>query len=176
MKKLNHFSSNSLVLAVSVFLSRLKVFPANVSPLGSFGFFSQSPWLYILSIVLFDYFIGGFYTGFLWTYLAFLAYPAIGFFARKRSIKHQALLLPGASVMFFVISNFGVWLNWYPMTWSGLLTCYTLALPFFARTLIGDLFFGYGYLVFQSNIPIKVWKQLLQSVTVIQNQLVHLSK
>jgi hypothetical protein len=29
----------------------------------------------------------------------------------------------------------------YPMTFDGLVTCYTMAIPFFQMTLMGDLFF-----------------------------------
>ena len=43
---------------------------------------------------------------------------------------------------FFLISNFGVWLGgWYPMTGTGLLACYTNAIPFFGYTVTGDLVF-----------------------------------
>jgi hypothetical protein len=48
------------------------------------------------------------------------------------------------SIVFFVITNFAVWLGsgYYPQTLSGLLTSYTLAIPFFHYTLLGDLFFN----------------------------------
>jgi uncharacterized membrane protein (UPF0136 family) len=59
-----------------------------------------------------------------------------------------------ASVSFFVISNFMVWMVWdmYSKSFSGLLTCYAAALPFFRNTVTGDLvfsaaFFGIAYLV-----------------------------
>jgi hypothetical protein len=58
----------------------------------------------------------------------------------------------GASVGFFVVSNFAVWLagTMYPMTASGLATCYVAGLPFFRNALASDLlfsamFFGVGY-------------------------------
>lgn len=48
-----------------------------------------------------------------------------------------------ASVSFFVVSNFAVWAltDLYPKTLAGLMTSYTLAIPFFRKTLAGDLFF-----------------------------------
>lgn len=59
-----------------------------------------------------------------------------------------------ASVSFFLVSNFAVWLVWhmYPMTLAGLATCYAAALPFFRNGIAGDLvftavFFGIGALV-----------------------------
>lgn len=59
-----------------------------------------------------------------------------------------------ASVTFFLLSNFSVWLVWrttYPKTFNGLMACYVAGLPFFRNTVISDLlftaaFFGIGYL------------------------------
>lgn len=50
-----------------------------------------------------------------------------------------------SSVSFFVLSNFAVWASWgdmYPRTMSGLMTCYAAGLPFFRRTIAGDLLFA----------------------------------
>lgn len=48
------------------------------------------------------------------------------------------------SVAFFIITNFGVWAQGllYPMTLDGLLTSYIMAIPFYANTLAGDLFYS----------------------------------
>jgi len=42
-------------------------------------------------------------------------------------------------LFFFVWTNFGVWLFWYPRTFEGLIRCYTLALPFLGNQLKGNL-------------------------------------
>jgi len=49
----------------------------------------------------------------------------------------------GSSVSFFIVSNFAVWAAWnmYPKTFAGLMTCYDAGLPFFRRTVAGDLIF-----------------------------------
>ena len=49
-----------------------------------------------------------------------------------------------ASILFFVVTNFGVWLSYptYPHTWAGLAECYAYAVPFFRYTVTGDLFFA----------------------------------
>ena len=50
--------------------------------------------------------------------------------------------LLGAS-LFFTITNFGVWtLGSYTYTFEGLLLCYTLAIPFFAYSLISTFIFS----------------------------------
>ncbi|TWU07700.1 hypothetical protein Pla52n_02730 [Stieleria varia] len=47
-----------------------------------------------------------------------------------------------ASTVFFLLSNFGVWLGpWYPSTLAGLAACFGNAIPFFGYTLVGDAFF-----------------------------------
>ena len=72
------------------------------------------------------------------------------FIASKQNMKWivgGALL---SSVLFFVITNFAVWLApnfMYEKTISGLLACYTMAIPFFRNSIVGDmvytaLFFG----------------------------------
>ena len=49
----------------------------------------------------------------------------------------------GASIWFFIITNFAVWLAWdyYPKNFEGLITCYILAIPFFTNTLLSSIFF-----------------------------------
>ncbi len=147
MKKRFLVTKNQLVTGLFVFISRLGLLPANVNPLGSFGFFGN-PVLFITSIIVFDLFVKGIYEGFWLTYLGFACYPIIGWLT-KNSTKKQVIGLPLASFLFFLISNLGVWLYWYDHTWNNLLLCYTLAVPFYARTLFGDIFFGYSYLIYR---------------------------
>ena len=45
--------------------------------------------------------------------------------------------------LFFIITNFGVWtLGSYGYTFMGFINCYTLAIPFFAYSLISTLIFS----------------------------------
>ncbi len=48
-----------------------------------------------------------------------------------------------SSVSFFLLSNFAVWAGgtMYPHTWGGLMTSYTMGLPFFRPAIEGDLLF-----------------------------------
>ena len=147
MKK---FSSNTQLIAKSfvqtvfLVLSRLITFAPNFSPLGSFGFFSSNILSFFASILLFDYFIGGTYKGSLFTYAGFLMYWILGRLAKTD--KQKLLLLPLSSLLFFLVSNFGVWWYWYDHSLSSLATCYLLAVPFYRNTLLGDVVFGYGYM------------------------------
>jgi hypothetical protein len=48
-----------------------------------------------------------------------------------------------SSTSFFLLSNFAVWAGgtMYPHNWAGLMTSYTLGLPFFRPSIEGDLLF-----------------------------------
>ena len=55
-----------------------------------------------------------------------------------------------ASLVFFVVSNFGVWVagffpsnfSMYPTTIEGLVQCFTMALPFYKNTFASDVLFS----------------------------------
>ncbi|MCS6977189.1 MAG: hypothetical protein NZM31_09315 [Gemmatales bacterium] len=59
---------------------------------------------------------------------------------RRRFLPTTAMTLLG-SLQFFLITNFGCWLLYYPHTWPGLTECYIAALPFFRNSVLGDLFY-----------------------------------
>tara|TARA_B000000475_G_C15865153_1_gene393907 strand:- start:50 stop:532 length:483 start_codon:yes stop_codon:yes gene_type:complete len=47
------------------------------------------------------------------------------------------------AVIFFVLSNFGVWLSGsYGYSYNGLISCYTLGLPFFGYSILSTLIFS----------------------------------
>ncbi len=52
------------------------------------------------------------------------------------------------SVIFFIITNFAVWLSssMYPASLDGFVQCYSQAIPFFRHTLMGDLSFSILFL------------------------------
>jgi hypothetical protein len=74
-------------------------------------------------------------------------YAAILWFGTSLRNNSRPLRIVGASlassISFFLLSNFAVWACWdmYPKTFGGLMTSYTLALPFFRNAVEGDLLF-----------------------------------
>lgn len=46
-------------------------------------------------------------------------------------------------VVFFITTNFVVWYGsgWYSQTWSGLINCYYMAIPFFKNTLMSSVYY-----------------------------------
>jgi hypothetical protein len=91
----------------------------------------------LLIMAVTDLFLG-FYTISVFVYAVLLGVVAIGKWANRISV----LSVLASSVLFFVLTNFGVWLLGYPKTWEGLLACYTAAIPFFRASLIGDFAFS----------------------------------
>jgi len=75
-------------------------------------------------------------------YGSFLVVGLIGLWlAKRKSPANVIFAAAGSSILFFLITNFAVWFMWYPRNFVGLTTCYTLAIPFFRNTLLGDLFY-----------------------------------
>jgi hypothetical protein len=129
-------------------LSRLIVHIPNVTAVTATAlfagrFFQRKSLAFAVPIVVMavtDLFFG-FYTISLFVYAALLGTVAIGQFAKRISV--WSVL--ASSVLFFVLTNFGVWILGYPKTWEGFVACYTAAIPFFRASLIGD--FGYAALL-----------------------------
>ena len=78
-------------------------------------------------------------------YIAFAAIGLLGMWLRTRTTSFKVAGAVATPVLFFVLSNFGVWLfglnlanQFYPKTLAGLSECYAAALPFLRGTLIGD--------------------------------------
>src|SRR5262245_59480633 len=85
-----------------------------------------------------------------WVYGGMAVYVILGRLLLKKTT--SGWRIGGASVLgglvFFLISNFGVWFNgigkanaMYPPTAAGLFTCYAQGLPFLGFTVAGDLGF-----------------------------------
>ena len=65
-------------------------------------------------------------------------------FSLQKSLFRAPAACIAASLLFFVVVNFGVWMttSMYPKTFSGLGMCYLAAVPFLANQMWGDLFYG----------------------------------
>lgn len=58
----------------------------------------------------------------------------------KKQILSSIGFAISSSFIFFLITNFGVWVQgWYPATIDGLISSYVMAIPFYRTMLIGNL-------------------------------------
>src|SRR4051794_28319354 len=73
-------------------------------------------------------------------YAAFLIITMLASLMQKRSAVNIALAAVWSGAIFFIISNFGVWLSsdFYPKTLSGLAPCYFAGIPFYKNEFFGN--------------------------------------
>jgi len=119
--------------------------------------------MYLSDLVLgfFVYDFGWFHWLMPFVYGSFAVTVCLGLLIRRRL---SPLVVGGAaltgSVLFFILTNFGVWLvsGLYPKTLVGLFGCYVAAIPFFRNMVVGDaaytlILFG-GFALAQRYVPI----------------------
>jgi hypothetical protein len=152
---------------------RLMAHPYNVAPIDAMFLLSALylprrgaiAWAFpfsavILSDMLIYYQWDGSFLSFgrLIDYAAFALIGLLGLWAKHRGFSARVAAMLAAPFIFFVVSNFGVWLaadygtaSLYSRTLEGLLSCYLAGLPFLKGTIVGDLIFaGGGMLLIES--------------------------
>ena len=137
------------IIAFAVIL-RLLPHPANFAPIAALALFGgvylDKKYAFIIPLVamfIADIFLG-FHNTMVFVYGSFLLTGLIGLWVKShKSFATIAGAALTSSLLFFIITNFGVWFmgNMYPKTVSGLFACYSAAIPFFRNTVLGDLFY-----------------------------------
>lgn len=155
--------------------------PSNFSPIDAIAIFSgcyfaRRFWKFavpLLSVwfgdLLIDYLLFHkimlFYSGFYWQYGCYVMMVVLGMML-SRKVKPLPIIAASlsSSVLFFVVTNFGVWVGsgMYPHSTVGLLACYVAAIPFFNATVASDLV--YSVLFFGS---VELAKRQMPNLTAI---------
>jgi len=148
-------------------LLRLAPHPWNFTPIGALALFGGATFRdrrLAFMVPLASLFVSDFAIGFhslMWAvYGAFALMVGMGTWLReRRSFLPIAGTTLAGSVVFFVITNWAVWLSGitYPKTMAGLAACYVAAIPYFGNTLAGDacwaaLLFG-GLTLLERRVP-----------------------
>lgn len=155
----------SAILIAAAF--RLVPHPPNFSPIGAmalFGgaYFGRRALAFVapLGALLLSDAIIGFHAGMPFVYGSVVLIALIGWaVARRITLVSVAAAAVVSSVLFFAVTNFGVWLTsgMYAPTLSGLAACYVSAIPFFQNTLAGDLVFSAllfgGFALLERRVP-----------------------
>lgn len=152
------------IVAVAAVM-RILPHPPNFAPIGALALFSgahlgkKSKFIIPLSAMLISDLFIRFHATLPFVYLSFILIILIGSWLKQNASGYKLL---GAtlfsSVLFFLITNFGVWAitDMYTKTASGLMQSYLMALPFFRNTVIADLLYTftlfYGYNIIFSHI------------------------
>ena len=142
----------------SAVLTRILPHPPNFTPITGIALFSGSyltgfaAFLLPLSIMFISDIFIGFHSTMLYVYGSFLIIILLGKqLQKKNSFIRLSYTSLTSSLIFFIITNFGVWLNGglYPKNIVGLEQSYVMAIPFFKNTIMGDFFytflFFYGF-------------------------------
>jgi len=153
-----------IVLAAA---ARLIPHPPNMTPIAAIALFGGSTFadkrlafLVPLAALLLSDLVIGFSNSSPVVYLSFALIVAIGLWLQRHRTAPVILgAVLASSVLFFVLTNFGVWAlgGMYPKTLAGLGECYVAAIPFFRNEVLGDLvyaalLFG-GFAVLERLLP-----------------------
>lgn len=131
------------VLAVSRFIPH----PPNFTSLIALSFYvpaifgKRSIPIVLISFLITDLFIG-FHNTLFFTWGSVLFISLLSRFFLRSVLSRVSGALFGA-VIFFIITNFGVWsLGNYGFTSNGLITTYILAIPFFGNTFLSTIIYS----------------------------------
>ncbi|MHC4324702.1 MAG: DUF6580 family putative transport protein [Planctomycetota bacterium] len=165
-----------LGITLSAAAMRLLPHPPNMTPIAAMALFGgvyfanrrtaflvplAAMFLSDLALGFFVYDFGWFHWFMPFVYAGFVVTVCLGLLIRHRLtplvVGGTALI---SSVLFFIITNFGVWLTGglYPKTLAGLAGCYVAAIPFFRNTLAGNAFYSLvlfgGFALAQRYLPV----------------------
>ncbi|MCX6312328.1 MAG: hypothetical protein NT084_11920 [Bacteroidetes bacterium] len=162
----NLFVFIALIFAAS---TRLFPHPDNFTAIGAMGLFAGAimnnrtlSLVLAMAVMFVTDSIIGFYDGFWVDYIAFALSIVLGWIiSKKQNMLSITTASIASAILFYVISNFGVWAGggMYPMTGAGLGVCYIKALPFFYNGLLSQVL--YGGLLFGIFHAVKNWKPSL---------------
>jgi hypothetical protein len=139
----------ALILILFAAFSRLIPHPANFTPIAAIALFS-GVYLgkkYFLIVPVAAMLIGDIFLGFhpmmIWVYGSFAVIALIGLWLKShKSVGYIFGTTVVSSIIFFIITNFGVWLSgFYEYSFRGFAECYTMAIPFFRNSIAGDLIY-----------------------------------
>ena len=139
----------AMILAAAA--SRLIPHPPNFTPIAAIALFGGAQFsskraaffVPLAGLFLSDLVIG-FYSITPVVYGSFALTVCLGFWIRHRSAQRIAGAAVASAILFFVLTNFGVWAmdRLYPKTAAGLVDCYIAAIPFFGNMALGNLLYS----------------------------------
>lgn len=149
-----------LGLIILLALSRLIPHPPNFTPILGMAVFSGAiinrkivAYLVPLAAMLISDLYLGLHSGMPIIYFTLAICVLIGTFIESRvTILNSILGITAGVLIFYLITNFTVWYGsgMYENSFSGLITCYVMGLPFLQNTFISSLIYGMGaFLIYE---------------------------
>jgi hypothetical protein len=140
------------VMILAAAASRLIPHPPNFTPIAAIALFGGAhfsskrvAFLVPLAGLFLSDLVFGFYAITPVVYGSFALTVCLGFWVRhRRSVQRIAFAAIASAVLFFMLTNFGVWAidNLYPKTPAGLMDCYVAAIPFFQNMLLANVLYS----------------------------------
>lgn len=138
------------LLTVAIILRLIPHIP-NVAPITAIALFAgvyfggALAYLLPLAIMVISDIFLGFHSTMFFVYASLILTVAIGHYVKSK--KNPLTIAAGTifgSILFFIITNFGVWATtgWYGTNMAGLIRCYEMAIPFFRNSLFGDVIYA----------------------------------
>jgi len=143
----------ALSLIIVGILLRFVPHAPNFTPVAAIALFSgaylNKRYAFIVPLVLMitsDLFIG-LHNVVIFTWGAFALITILGLWLKKhRSVLGITAKSLVSAIIFYLVSNFGVWLmGWYPKTPKGLIDCYVMGLPFIRNFTVATLFYALAF-------------------------------
>jgi len=143
-----NFISPILIILVAVLMRLLPHMP-NFTPIAAMALFGgvylNKKFAFIIPLAAMfvsDIFLG-FHQAIPYVYGSFILAVVIGLWLKNnKSAKNIFCASLISSILFFLITNFGVWAQgWYPHTLNGLMESFIMGIPFFKNTVLGDLIY-----------------------------------
>lgn len=136
------------IVIFALFVSRFIPHPPNFTALIALSFYIPLIFgvkyisIVLVAFVLTDMFIGLHSTIF-FTWLSVLVIGLLSNKFKESRILTRYIGAVSSVLIFFLLSNFGVWINGgYGYDLNGLVACYILALPFFGNTLVSTIIYS----------------------------------
>ncbi len=140
----------SIIILLAAF--RFVPHPPNVTPIAAMALFSGAAFtsrvlayfIPLAAMVISDIIIG-FHSTVWYVYAGVALMVFIGSTIKQLSVVRVGLAAILASIIFFLITNFGAWLHhdMYSQNLNGLLQAYVAGLPFLRNSLIANIIFSY---------------------------------
>lgn len=124
--------------------SRLLPHPANFAPVSALLLLFPGYSLIVLASLFVSDLILGFHNTMIYVYASYAVIGLFGLYGRTLRKSFTFFTLPLlSSMLFYVVTNFGVWAttSMYTRDLSGLMQSYWMGIPFLRGTMLGDVFF-----------------------------------
>jgi len=148
--KFQIYNITPLIVIILAVLLRLVPHVPNFTPVAAMALFGgvylskRLAFIFPLVVMFVSDMFLGFHQSMPYVYIGFFLTVLLGFAIRQKpSFFKVAGMTFLSAIVFFLITNWGFFLtnSLYPKTFSGQMSAYFMALPFFRNSLLGDFFY-----------------------------------